>query len=231
MAKMYMRMTMLCLLCSLVFLAGCKSSKSTVSKKRTISKRSVNSDGIVRSEDIQSLKSLMVGHFENKPISGDSSSVDVSLRVVPIWEGKEGHFLYAEQFPTALPSQPQLQKIYKIESDNNGGFVSNIYKLKNPEQAIGQWESPAYFNNYSIDDLIISEGCTLYIIRHGDGSFSGSTRMDECKSSVDKAAYTTSTIKLRNGSFMNWEKGFDDSGNQIWGKEIGSSVFKRVKAN
>ncbi len=228
---MHMRMMMLCLLSSLVFLAGCKSSKSTVSKKRTNTKRSVNSDGIVKSEDIQSLKSLMVGHFENKAINGDSSTVDVSLRIVPIWEGKEGHFLYAEQFATALPSHPQLQQIYKIESDNNGGFVSNIYKLPNPEQAIGQWKTPTYFNKFSIDDLIASEGCTLYIIRHGDGSFSGSTRMDECKSNVDNAAYTTSTIKLRNGSFMNWEKGFDDGGNQIWGKELGSSVFKRVNIN
>ncbi len=227
-----MKFTILCLLGAFVFLTSCKSSKSTArGDKRSSPTRSVSSDGIIKSDDIQSLKRMMEGHFQNSILDSDSTSIEVTLRVVQIWEEQKGCYLYAEQFATDNPARPQLQQIYKIESDNNGGFRSNVYNLENSEQAVGQWKTPSFFDSVSMDNIIAKEGCTIYITQHGDGSFSGSTRLDQCKSTKDGAAYTTSTIKIRESSFMNWEKGFDDSGNQIWGKELGSSVFKRIQSN
>ncbi len=230
MCNIFRNMVRITLFIFLIVLIGCKSSKSTVDRTRT--KKAVNSDDLVKSDDVKSLTKLMVGYFENESIrTSDSTTVEQSLRVVPIWENREGHFLYAEQFESDLPSKPQFQKIYKIESDQNGGFVSNVYTLQDASTAIGQWAAPMFFDKYIIGDLIIEEGCTIYITRHGDGSYSGSTRMDQCKTTLNGATYKTSTIKLREDSFMNWEKGFDKSGNQIWGKELGTSVFKRIRSN
>ena len=154
---------------------------------------------------------------------------DSTLHTYPIWTSKADHYLYVEQAESANPDKPYRQRIYKIITDGNGGFESHIYTLQNEADFIGKWQTPEFFDQY--DESIISEkeGCTVYLIQHADGSFSGSTRLDHCKSTLRGATYATSIVKIRKDNVMSWDQGFDADGNQVWGAEKGGYRFVKVK--
>jgi len=186
-------------------------------------------DEVVSSDDVSSLISYMTGSFRSTAqATADSSYFDISLHMTPIWKNKEASYLYVEQAMSSAQDKPYRQRIYKVESDSRGGFMSHVFTLSDPESAIGQWRSPDYFDQFDTSILMQREGCTVYLIRHGDGSYSGSTRMDHCKSSLRGATYATSIVKIRENSILSWDQGFDAAGQQVWGATKGGYKFDRV---
>ena len=225
---------MLCVVL-LIFLslAACKSSsKTTRSGNRTTTtakKAKVLPHEIVRSEDVKALQADMAGSYSSiSQAKADSTYLDISLHMYPIWTTKEDSYLYVEQALSSTQDKPYRQRIYKLEKDGNGGFMSHVYTFSNPAAAVGQWKTPAYFDQFDLTILEEREGCTVYLTKHADGSYSGSTRLDHCKSSLRGATYATSVVKIRENSIMSWDQGFDADGNQVWGAEKGGYRFERA---
>ena len=208
---------------------GCKTSKSTRTHsppKKTVKPETPELDGITKSEDIGGLVKMMTGQFSTG-VPSDSTLMPQTLHMTPIWTAKEAKYLYAEQYPSADPQSPSLQLIYKVQKDNQGGFKIDRYLLKDALAALGQWKTPTYFDTLDDSHLSLREGCSLYLIQHTDGSFSGSTRMRECESKREGSTYSTTIIKIRPDSFVNWEQGFDAAKKLMWGDASEGSRFVR----
>ena len=78
------------------------------------------------------------------------------------------------------------------------------------------------------DDLEVREGCTVFLTRDEDGSFSGSTREKECTSTLREASYATSEIVITTDGVASWDRGYDADDQQVWGAVKAGYVFLRT---
>ncbi len=210
---------------------GCKSTSKTrasTSSKARKANESTILDNITKSTDLNGLVKHMSGTYvssAHNPI--DSSFFEVILHTTRIWSTKTEKFLYVEQAIVGQESTPTKQQVYKLQKDDDGGFEIVRFKLSNSGLFKGKWNEPTFFDQYDESILEEEEGCTLYVIQHADGSYSGSTRMDHCLNSDEGAAYSTTTLKVREDQILSWEQGFSSDKVQVWGAEKGGYRFIR----
>jgi hypothetical protein len=50
----------------------------------------------------------------------------------------------------------------------------------------------------------------------------------DCKSSLHGVVYATSQVRITEAELYSWDRGFDAEGNQVWGAEGGSYVFRKT---
>ena len=130
---------------ALTFLASCK-----------VSKKSVEKTVLENTNELSELKKLMTGQFaSSKQAELDSNFYDISLFMYPVWEGKEGSWLYVEQSVTANLAKPYRQRLYKLEKGENGEFISHVYALDEPDKFIEKWKDPTFFDQF--DTSILKE--------------------------------------------------------------------------
>ena len=220
-----------CLCCALFIAAGCKTSSKTPKRTKVRSNTGTTVfDQVTKSTDVKSLIKTMTGSFTSAAqAKEDTTYLDISLHMYPIWTAKEDKYLYVEQALTSDQQKPYRQRIYKLIADGKGGFESHIFTLVEPDRFIGKWEEPLFFDQFGEELMEEKEGCAVYLAQHADGSYSGSTRMDHCKSTMRGASYATSMVKIRENSIMSWDQGFDVAGQQVWGAEKGGYRFLRTK--
>lgn len=204
-----------------------KSDRSRANKEKAPSK--IVPDEITKSEDIDGLLSKLSGRFVATGMTEDSVEYEMVRYATPIWLTKEGDYLYVEQGSSDTPAQPEQQRIYKVLKDNSGGFEIKVYTLVEPEKFVGKWAEPEFFWPLNESIMEAEVGCSIYLIQHGDGSFSGSTRMDHCKNSTDGAAYLSSTLKIREDNIRIWDQGFNAAKQQVWGLKMLGYQFVRTK--
>ncbi|MCK5454144.1 MAG: hypothetical protein KAJ16_07275 [Calditrichia bacterium] len=58
---------------------------------------------------------------------------------------------------------------------------------------------------------------------------SGSTRGNDCQSSLRGTAYATSEVTIRKTELISWDRGFDSNDQQVWGAEKAGYIFKKIK--
>jgi CpeT protein len=94
-----------------------------------------------------------------------------------------------------------------------------IFELSDdPSRFVGGYDDPAHFNGLTPDDLTAVEGCSVYLTPL-PGSFSGSTRGDECKNAWGEAVYATSIVELSPERILSWDRGYNAEDVQVWGTE------------
>lgn len=177
-------------------------------------------------QSLDTLADLMTGYFNSaKQAAGDSSYFDISLTMTPIWENHaDVKWLYVEQAVTAMKDKPYRQRVYRLSQDQNGIFESRVYELPGPERFIHAWDHPGLFATISPDSLITRQGCSVYLKLEGS-CFTGSTRQDECNSSLRGATYATSKVEICPGKISSWDQGWNDENEQVWGATKGGYVF------
>lgn len=212
MLKINFRSSVFLFLLSVLFLFSCTVTKHTASNK-----------------EMDNLLDMMTGTFnsENQAMN-DSSYYDITLQMYPIWENKDGNWLYVEQALSSVPNKPYRQRIYKIFQQGNQ-FVSAVYTLPKPEEYIGAWETPEKFNDLSSEDLELREGCAVYLSKTSDGHFIGATGENSCGSTMRGASFATSKVRIEKNKIVSWDQGFDKDGKQVWGATQGGYIFERVK--
>jgi hypothetical protein len=104
-------------------------------------------------------------------------------------------------------------------------FKSIVYTVDNEDDLVGDWQVPESFNALPTGDLRLREGCAVILTQQADGTYTGSTDGDSCKSNLRGAAYATSEVTIMPGKIVSWDRGFDASGAQVWGAEKGGYVF------
>ena len=194
---------------------ACSSSKSTAPASAP-------------NAELEALKATMTGSFDSSvQASTNESYYNIVLHMEPIWPDKPGHYLYVEQAIASDPGQPYRQRVYELSKKGRRGYVSRVYELPEPKRFIGAHENPDRLDVISPSDLVLREGCAVYLKKDGSGIYRGSTKKKRCKSSLRGATYATSRVSISQGFVQSWDQGFDGADEQVWGATEGGDMFFR----
>lgn len=204
------------IICLALFFCACNTTKKSVSSNTT--------------QDLDRLYGLMAGTFSSEEqAQQDSSFYNINLVMHPIWE-EEGSakWLYVEQAVTAYLDQPYRQRVYRVTQMPDGTFASKVYELPQVERFVHAWDSPELFTAITPDSLIEREGCAVYLSKEGD-CFTGSTKDQECLSTLRGATYATSIVTVCEDGVVSWDQGWNSEDEQVWGAVKEGYVFKRIE--
>lgn len=176
--------------------------------------------------DVDRLVKYMSGKYDSsRQAQNYDQYKNMQLVMIPIWKDKDVHWLYVEQTTTSNPNKPNLQGLYKISASNDNAIISQVYELKEPEKFIGKWKNPSFFDQITMDDITLREGCAIYLKKEAKGFFKGSTKDKACSSNLSDASYATSIIEISPEMLVFKNKGFDNNGSQVLGAEAGTYNF------
>ncbi|MEM7807223.1 MAG: chromophore lyase CpcT/CpeT [Planctomycetota bacterium] len=181
-------------------------------------------------DDVETVAAWLTGDFSSaEQAVEDGRYFAIELHVRPIWVGREdGPWLYVEQAAAQAVERPYRQRVYRILA-NEAQVASVVYTLPgDPLRFAGKYRTPEACDVLSPDDLVLREGCTVYLTREGN-AFVGATRGAGCRSTLAGAAYATSEVALLADEITSWDRGYDQDGTQVWGAEAGPYVFKRLE--
>jgi hypothetical protein len=180
-------------------------------------------------EDCETLVGWMTGSFSSaEQAAADSAFYDIRLEMVRVWpERSDGWWMYIEQAVAGHTDAPYRQRVYRVTEVESDLFKSAVYALPEPEVTVGAWRDEVPLEGLSPEDLELRAGCAVFLRRDSSGAFAGGTIGRGCASGLRGAAYATSEVVVTPGRIESWDRGFDESGEQVWGAEKGGYVFVR----
>ena len=183
------------------------------------------------------LMDMMTGSFNSaEQAAADSSYFNISLHMYPTWESRDGNWLYVEEALNEMQEKPYRQRIYQVEQTEDqtfkttvyATFKTTVYTLNNPDEAIGKWKTPGWFDRFDESILDEREGCGVYLVKTALGCYQGGTRKGECESSLRGASYATSIVTICDEVLNSWDQGFNENDEQVWGATEGGYLFKKI---
>ncbi len=173
---------------------------------------------------------LQVGSFTSELQAKQDARYDaITWHIAEIWQDDDAaeRWLYTESWMPGAPA-PYMQRITRLRLDEDGSIVARRYTLPEAPRFVGAWNEPARFSALKPADLTDLPGCDAVITRAGSGRFEGGTSGARCRNSYKGASYAVSQSVLTADEFVNWDRGFDADGNQVWGPAAGGYHFRRV---
>lgn len=169
--------------------------------------------------DLNLLKSYMSGSFSSEmQAKNDSDFYDIHLQMKPIWEDKkDGFWLYVEQAIVSALDKPYRQRIYHVNILNDTTIISEVFEMKSPLRFAGAYKNVSLLKALNTDSLEARTGCAIHLHARPDGSFVGSTKNQDCLSSLRGANYATSEVVINKQLLVSWDRGWDNNGKQMWG--------------
>ena len=110
----------------------------------------------------------------------------------------------------------------------DGTYSSTIYTFPNPEKAVGAYKQENPMAHLSPSDLTLLTGCAI-ILNYEKGMFVGATKEGECLNKWGEAAYATSEVKITKKTLLSWDRGWNNSQEQVWGAVRGGYLFEKIK--
>jgi len=204
-----------------VWLALCVSLVSCIKRRETRPSQA----------HFERLVAWMTGSFTSQEQAMvDSSFLDLRLQMVQIWPDRtDGRWLYVEQASALTLDKPYRQRVYRLFRRNDTTLVSAVYEFRDPLRMAGAWRIPSSFDAMLPDSLRALPGCALILHPRGDTAFVGSTLDRECANDHPGAAYATTEVKITELGFYSWDRGWDNSGTQVWGTTTGGYMFRRIR--
>lgn len=196
---------------------GCSNQSSTSAEKDV---------------ELSKLMQWMSGTFtSSNQANEDDSFFDITLHMYPIWPSKSDEnsfYLYVEQAVTFKQEEPYRQRVYRVSKEGPNKFTSEIFTIPEDENYIGAFRKTDPLGDLSVKDLSKKKGCAVNL-SFEKKAFRGSTDGKSCKSDLQGASYATSEVVIEKDQIYSWDRGFDDSGEQVWGAEKGGYIFERVE--
>ncbi|MDX2228006.1 MAG: chromophore lyase CpcT/CpeT [Leptolyngbyaceae cyanobacterium bins.349] len=135
--------------------------------------------------------------------------------------------LYQEQALIGKIDQPYRQRVLVIAaSSNNDSVVSISSKLAEPTKWIGLCNRPESQRVLQIDQDLGEQVCMVYLQKSATG-YIGETPPQGCPANIRGAVRITNTIELTPTGMNTWDRGFDATGQQVWGARSESYQFRR----
>ena len=183
--------------------------------------------------DFDELARWMTGSFSSqKQATADSTYFDIRLEMHRIWpDHKDGVWLYVEQAVASHVDRPYRQRVYQLKQESDGVFSSAVFTFPDPLRFAGKWREPAPLAALTPDSLILRNGCAVFLKRTSAGHFSGSTFGSECSSTLGDAEFATSEVTVTADQITSWDRGYNSSGEQVWGATDGAYIFDRISSN
>jgi hypothetical protein len=176
------------------------------------------------------LEGWMSGSFSSTAqAAADSAYFDIRLEMAPIWSTRDdGPWMYVEQAVATHLDRPYRQRVYRLAEEQPGLFRSEVFELPDPLRYAGAWRDPGLLERLVPDSLLVREGCAVYLRwLPGEAMFEGGTRPEACASSLRGARWAESEVRITAGGMQSWDRGFDESGEQVWGAVTGGYEFRR----
>lgn len=178
------------------------------------------------------LVAWMTGSFSSaEQAAADSSYLDIRLEMARIWpERTDAAWLYVEQAAAWTLDQPYRQRVYAVTQTGPDTFSSTVYELPDPAAVVGAFREPARFAALDPAGLDLRSGCTI-TLRREDDAFVGSTNGTDCASSLRGASYATSEVRITQHGLVSWDRGWNETGEQVWGAVSGGYVFVKAASD
>ena len=179
--------------------------------------------------EVDRLADWLSGSFDNAEQAGkDAEFIDISLHACRIWPDRtDGRWLYVEQARSDAPDRPDRQRACRLRIDDLGQLISEVFAFPDGDVPdAGAWRTPAMLDRVDPFLLLPREGCTVRL-EFKKGAFTGSTSGEGCPSSISGATYATSEVTIEPERIVSWDRGYDESGRQVWGATKGPYVFRR----
>jgi len=180
--------------------------------------------------DIALLLSYMQGSFSSEEQSkADTNYFDIRLQMKPMWTIRsDAHWIYVEQAVASKMDKPYRQRVYRVSQLPDGTFESSVFTFPEPLKYAGDWKKDNPLVGLSPSDLIERKGCSVFLVKNNDGSFSGGTRGKGCECDLRNAKYASSEVVINKEGMKSWDRGFNESDEQVWGATKGGYVFKKI---
>ncbi|MFK8103034.1 MAG: chromophore lyase CpcT/CpeT [Saprospiraceae bacterium] len=190
--------------------------------------RRINSTPQHSEKELSTLFEMMSGEFSSEEQANqDSLFYNINLVMFPIWEKDQtAKWLYVEQAVTKFIDKPYRQRVYKVSMTEKNIIESSVFELPNPTRFVHAWKNPAIFDQINADSLIVRQGCAVFLTKDKQ-CFSGSTKDQDCKSTLRGATYATSKVSICQDEIISWDQGWDGEDQQVWGAETKGYIFKR----
>jgi hypothetical protein len=177
------------------------------------------------------LRTYLCGSFSSEAQAArDGSYYHITLHTTPMWTWREdGPWLYVEQALAETASQPYRQRVYKLERTPDGRYWSRVFVIPAAQRYAGAWKSGSPLSELSPTDLEERVGCAITLEwDEASRTFVGGTTGTGCPSELAGAAYATSLVTLAPDRMATWDRGFDTTGQQVWGATAAGYEFVRV---
>lgn len=179
--------------------------------------------------DVEALVEYMVGSFSSiEQAEKDSNYFNIELEMVQLWKDRtDGPWLYIEQAVAESKDKPYRQRVYQLRKRSDGKIESLVYTIPDPLRFAGDYKKEFPLLRLTPDSLILKEGCEVVLYQADNGYFEGSTVDKNCSSDLRGASYATSEVIIDKDKMISWDRGFDESGKQVWGATDGGYIFKK----
>jgi hypothetical protein len=177
------------------------------------------------------LRTYLCGeHSSEAQAARDGSYYHITLHTTPMWTWRDdGPWLYVEQAVAETPDTPYRQRVYKLERTSDGRFWSRVFVIPQAASYAGAWKSGSPLSELSPSDLEERVGCAITLAWDDQRKvFVGSTSGTGCPSDLAGAAYATSSVTIEPDRMLTWDRGYDTTGQQVWGATEGGYEFLRI---
>lgn len=137
-------------------------------------------------------------------------------------------FLYQEQALSQKLSSPYRQRLLQITPSADRQTVeSRAFRPPTPEKLIGLCNKPDHHRIIRQSDLG-QVTCSVFLKPVGE-NYVGETPAEGCPTNYKGAVRITNTITLHETGMDTQDRGFDASGNQVWGAQEQSYEFRWIE--
>lgn len=129
---------------------------------------------------------------------------------------QNGIYLYQEQALSNSLETPYRQRFLHIDLNHDATRVeSRTFKPSTPEQ----WTGLCQQTNPTIDPSELGRLVCVVSLRPSTLGYVGSTPDEGCPVNLRGAVRLTNTIVLHQAGMDTWDRGFDATGEQVWGAQ------------
>ncbi len=165
--------------------------------------------------------------------AADPRYAEVEGNVTRIWLARtDGIWIYQEQAilsgasdRAAARARPYFQRISRLFDRGDGSIGRETFPLLEAGRFVGLGMA-GYRGPIPTPADLGPAGCPLVIEAAGHGHFTGTS--GDCPSSHRGAVRMRSVSVVAGTRLVNWDRGFDAAGRQVWGPEAGGYVFELI---
>lgn len=173
---------------------------------------------------------LATGTFSSAAQAQQDQRYDaVTWHIAEIWKdrGEDGRWLYTESWIDGS-DRPYMQRVSRLSMTENGELLFERFRLPGMADFVGAHKDTNRFDAVAADDLQKLAGCDGIFVRAGTSRFEGTTVGRRCESRYKGASYAVSQSVVTQGGMTNWDRGFNDAGELVWGPAAGGYRFERA---
>lgn len=184
----------------------------------------------VADDDLSLLASYMQGSFSSEEQSQkDTTYFNIILHMKRMWQQRtDGVWIYVEQAVASSADKPYRQRVYKLTQLSDGSIESAVFTFSDPLKYAREWKSENPLEELNPSNLTQRKGCSVFLSKNDDGSFTGSTKGKGCESDLRSAKYATSEVIIKKDGMVSWDRGFNENDEQVWGASKGGYIFKKL---